>query len=732
MREFLHPAITVPAKNQLLQLNRRLASLIRSSHFQDALHLFDDFRSFHQHLKPDQYTLSTALTACANLRNTAYGNGLHAYAVKSGLHSHLHVSNTLLLLHARARDASSMKRVFAEIGNPDAFSYTTVLSECSKTGDLKYAFELFDKLPQRDVPVWNAMITGCVESGNEVIGFGLFREMIRSGVMPDNYSFGSVLSGCCSERVELRSQVHSLLIRTGSLARTSVVNALITMYFTYEEFGNALLVFEEVADELRNHITYNVMIDGFLSALMVDEAIIIFREMLGCCLRPSELTFMSLISSCSCPRIGCQVHSQVIKTGFEAYTPVCNSLISMYANFGDLVAACMIFERLEDRDDVSWNAMISGYAQSNLSGSAISTYMEMQKTEIFRPDVFTYGSLLASSDSIATLEMFHCTVIKRGLVSSTQVSNSLISGYCKHGNVKEGHKVFLDMSSRSLVSWNTIMSGLLLNGLHIQGMQHFSRLVMSGFRPNEYALTIALSLCASMSAIDQVKQIHAYILRFWSGLKGALGNALITTYSKCGLLDWSSRVFSAMTHKDLVSWNALISAYAEHGNGKEAVQYLEAMEHFSLGFGPDEATFTTVLSACSHAGLVADGTRVFHSMVDRYGIKPSLDHFSCIIDLLGRAGEFGEVETVINSEHFIAHPNIWWTLISACAAHGNLELGRQVAGFLLETEQHNASVYVLLSNIYAGAGQWEEAANVRQQAEKFATMKQTGYSWVCT
>ncbi|CAI0405471.1 unnamed protein product [Linum tenue] len=119
-------------------------------------------------------------------------------------------------------------------------------------------------------------------------------------------------------------------------------------------------------------------------------------------------------------------------------------------------------------------------------------------------------------------------------------------------------------------------------------------------------------------------------------------------------------------------------------------------------------------------------------MVDRYGIKPSLDHFSCIIDLLGRAGEFGEVETVINSEHFIAHPNIWWTLISACAAHGNLELGRQVAGFLLETEQHNASVYVLLSNIYAGAGQWEEAANVRQQAEKFATMKQTGYSWVCT
>ncbi|CAN0864960.1 Pentatricopeptide repeat-containing protein At3g49740 [Linum grandiflorum] len=467
------------------------------------------------------------------------------------------------------------------------------------------------------------------------------------------------------------------------------------------------------------------MIGGLQSGGMVDEAILMFKGMLACYLSPSELTFVSLVSSCSGNTVGGQVHSQVVKRGFEAYTVVSNSMITMYANFEDMVSAYVIFESQREKDDVSWNAIISGYSQWNCCRSAISSYIEMQKAEL-RPDEFTFGSLLASSDSLTTLEMIHSHVLKTGLISSIQVSNPLISAYCKHNNVKAGHKVFLTMLSRSLVSWNTMMSGFLLNGFHIQGLQHFSQLLTSGFHPNEHTLTIALSICASISAAEQAKQIHAYILRSISCPRASLGNALITTYSKCGLLDSSSKVFSTMSDKDAVSWNSLISAYAQHGEANAALQCLNAMSEVS----PDQATFSAVLSACSHAGLVDEGVRVFNSMVDRYGIKPGVDHFSCIIDLLGRAGYFTQVEKIIESEHFEAHPNIWWTLISACATHGNLELGRRVAGYLLETERHNSSAYVLLSNIYAAAGQWEEAANVRQQMDAFGTMKQPGHSYV--
>ncbi|CAN1191364.1 Pentatricopeptide repeat-containing protein At3g49740 [Linum perenne] len=621
MRKFLHhrviTTLTEPAKTQLVQLNKRLARLVRSSQFQHALHLFDEIHSSsssHHHLKPDEYTLSTALTACANLRNVAFGTELHAHAVKCGLKSHLHVSNTLLLVYARARDAASMKCVFGEIQYPDSFSFTTVLSECAKSGELEYAFQVFDEMPVRDVSAWNAVITGCVESGNEGIGFVVFRDMYRLGVSPDNYSFGSVLSGCCLERAEFGRQVHSLVIRTGSLAVTSIVNALITMYFSYEEVGNAVLVFEEVGDEVHNHISYNVMIGGLQSAGIVDEAIIMFKKMLAFCLSPSELSFVSLVSSCSRPTVGCQVHSQVIKRGFEAFTAVNNSMITMYANFEDMVSAYTIFERQREKDHVSWNAIISGYSQWNCGRSAISSYIEMQKAEL-RPDEFTFGSLLASSDSLRTLEMVHSAVFKAGLVSSIQLSNSLISAYCKHGNVKEGHKVFLNMLSRSLVTWNTIMSGFLLNGLHIQGLEYFSQLLKSGFRPNEHTLTIALSICASISAVEQVKQVHAHILRFKSCPRGSLGNSLITTYSKCGLLNWSSGVFNTMSEKDVVSWNALMSAYSQHGKGKEALQCLKTMSD-SFEVSPDQATFSAVLSACSHAGLVDDGARVFNSMVD--------------------------------------------------------------------------------------------------------------------
>lgn len=184
-----------------------------------------------------------------------------------------------------------------------------------------------------------------------------------------------------------------------------------------------------------------------------------------------------------------------------------------------------------------------------------------------------------------------------------------------------------------------------------------------------------------------------------------------------------------MNERDTVSYNAMISAYGQHGKGKEAVDCFKAMQDLSW-VKPDVATFTAVLSACSHAGLVDDGTLIFNSMVNDYDFMPGVDHFSCIVDLLGRGGYLDEAEMIIDNKHLRAHSNIWWSLFSACAAHGNLRLGRMIAGFLLETEQNNPSVYVLLANIYAAAGQWQEATGIRELIRTTGTMKQPGCSWI--
>lgn len=621
----------------------------------------------------------------------------------------------------------SVKRVFSEIKDPDVYSWTTLLSSCTKLGEIPYACEVFDKMPNKEVAVWNAMITGCVENGYEEFGFGLFKEMHYLGLKHDNYSFASVLSECSSEKLDFGRQVQALVVKTGFLLRTSVVNAIITMYFNCEDFVNACQAFEEAESFVRDRITFNVMIDGLMNVGRVGQALVMFREMLEACFSPSELTFVSLMSLCSCGRVGDQVYAQAIKMGFERSTSVSNAAITMYSSFGDLNTSHIVFERLEEKDLVSWNTMVSSYAPGSCGRSALLIYMEMKKSGI-EPDEFTFGSLLSCSEFIEMGEMIHALVFKNGLISRIQISNALVSSYSKKGKMNQAYQLF-QMSPKNLISWNTIISGFFLNGFPAQGLEQLSELLISNLWPNAYTLSIATSICASISFLCHGKQLHAYILRHDFSLETSLGNALITMYAKCGLLNWSVRVFDEMIVKDTISWNALISAFAQHGEGEEAVHCFEAMKDAGR-VKPDRATFTALLSACSHAGLVDDATWIFNSMVNDYGFVPGEDHLSCMVDLLGRAGYLDEAERVIDNQHIEAHSNIWWTLFSACAAHGNLRLARIIAGLLLETERNNPSVYVLLSNTYAAAGQWEEAARVRESMKNVGVMKQPGSSWI--
>ncbi|KAF7810195.1 pentatricopeptide repeat-containing protein [Senna tora] len=693
-------SITKSTVEQLVKVNGLLAELTRSSHYPDSLKLFSQIHSSNS-LRPDQYTLSTALTACANLGHVSFGNQLHSYAIQTGLKANPFVANSLLSLHAKAKDLNSVIRIFKEIKSPDVYSWTTLLAACTRLGCIDYAFQLFDQMPKSNVAIWNAIITGCTENGHENVAIYLFKEMQRLDVKPDNYTFASILSLCSMEILDYGRHVHSIVIKTGFLVRASVINSLITMYFNCECVADAFVVFEEAEATFRDCITYNAMIDGLVSMERNEDAFLMFRRMQEACLSPTELTFVSIMSSCSSLNAGCQAQAQAIKMGYNACTAVNNATMTMYSIFGELQKVKYIFERIEQRDLISWNIMISTYSQENLHESALLFYLEMRRQE-FEPDEFTYG-----------------------------ISNALVSAYCRHGMIKQAFQIFSCLSYRSLISWNSIISGFLINGSPLQGLEQFSELLSTEFKPNAYTLSLILSICSSISALSIGQQVHGYILRNEFSPEISLGNALMTMYAKCGSLDLSLRVFNAMVKRDTISWNALISAYAQHGRGKEAVCCFEAMQN-SPGIKPDQATFTAVLSACSHAGLVDDGTHIFYSMVKNYGCMPNVDHFSCIMDLLGRCGYLDEVERVIKEGLFGAHSNICWALFGACAAYGNLRLGRTIARLILERERDNPSVYVLLSNIYAAAGQWEEATNLREMIRINGTTKQPGCSWIST
>ncbi|XP_027364308.1 pentatricopeptide repeat-containing protein At3g49740 [Abrus precatorius] len=713
----------------LINLNHKLAQLTRSNQHTQSLKLFTQIHSSLT-LRPDHYTLSTAITATANSRHVSFGTQLHAHAIRTGLKAHSHVANSLLSLYAKAHHLASVQRAFAEIPNPDSYSWTTLLSAAAKLAHVNHALQLFHQTPKCHVAVWNAVISGCTINGHDQLAFNLFRDMQRMGVKADKYTFATMLSLCSLELLDYGRHVHSTVIRSGFLGWTSVVNSLITMYFNCGCVLDACEVFREAEEgAMHDHVTFNAMIDGFASVERGEDAFLMFRDMQKGCFGPTEVTFVCVMSSCSCLGAGCQAQAQAIKMGFVGCVAVNNAMMTMYSGFGEVDEVLDIFEGMEERDVVSWNIMVSMLMQENLVEEAMLSYLKMRREGI-EPDEFTYGSLLVASDSLQVVEKIHSLLCKSGLVK-IEALNALISAYCRHGKITCAFQIFSDIPCKNLISWNSIISGFLMNGYPLKGLEQFSRLFSAHIKPNAYSLSLVLSICSSTSAMSHGKQVHGYILRRGFSSKVSLGNALVTMYAKCGSLDRALRVFKAMDERDTISWNAIISAYAQHGQGKEAVHCLEAMQ-ISPGIKPDRATFTAVLSACSHAGLVDDGAHIFDTMVKVYGIVPSVDHFCCIVDLLGRSGYLDEAERLIKGGCFGTHSDICWSLFSACAAHGNLRLGRTVARLLLERDHNNPSVYVLLSNICAAAGQWEEAANLRDMMREFGTTKQPGCSWIRT
>ncbi|KAI3760983.1 hypothetical protein L1987_51387 [Smallanthus sonchifolius] len=715
--------------SELIKANRLLAKLTKSHQYTKTLQLFHQIQSS-PHLKPDQYTLSTTLTATANLRDITAGNQLHSHVIRTGFKTFPHVANTLLFLYTKSEDLVLVKRVFEEIKAPDVYSWTTLLSACTNLGEVEYARHLLDEMPQRNEAVWNAVITGCIDNGYSNIAVGLFNRMHLLGIRLDNYSLASVLSLCCSELIDFGTEVHALVIKTGFLARASVTNALITMYFNVGSATQAYKVFEETEGTVCDQITYNAMIAGLVSMGRNEHAFKMFKSMQEVGFNPTERTFVSVMSSCGGERVAIQVHALAIKTGFDDFSSVSNAAITMYASCGDLQAAQMVFKMLKQKDRVSWNTMITSYAQENMSTDTILAYLQMQKQGL-KPDEFTIGSLLSALDTLLCIDMILATVMKTGLISKTEVGNALISTLSKHNSIDEACTIFSEMSFKNLISWNSMISGFHLNGLSVNGLHLFSEMHMSDLTPDVYTLSIVLNICASISDFRHGKEIHGYIIKSSYSHETSLGNALIALYAKCGVLDLSLKVFESMVNKDVMSWNSMISAYAQHGRGEDAVSCFGSMQKSTgVTVEPDHTTFTVALTACSHAGLVDAGVEIFNSMVNKYGVEPRIDHFSCLVDLVGRAGYLDAAEKLIKGYDLKVHSSIWWNLFSGCAAHGDLRLGRIVAGFLLEAEEDKAGVYVVLANILADGGHWEEAEDVRKMMRSYGAVKQPGYSWI--
>lgn len=411
---------------------------------------------------------------------------------------------------------------------------------------------------------------------------------------------------------------------------------------------------------------------------------------------PDKYTYTFVLKACSFLKfnsvgIGKQVHGHVIKSGIDDNVYICNTLIHMYAKNGCFEIARNLLDKMPERDVISWNAILSAYVDMGMMGLASELFDEMPERNV-------------------------------------ESGNFMISGYVKDGLVEEARRVFDDMLVKDVVSWNGIITGYAHDGEFNEVFRLFEDMQNARIRPDDYTLVNVLSCCASVSGLNQGEWIHGYIKKNKIEVSGFLATALIDMYSKCGCLEKALEIFHKTSKKDISTWNSMITGLGLHGYGKRALEIFHDL--LTNGFKPNEVTFISVLSACSRSGLLDEGHKMFELMVNTYNIKPTIEHYGCMVDLLGRFGLLIEAEKLAQQVPFTESQVVWESLLGACKSYNDVEMAERVSVKLLELDPRDSAGYVQLSNVHASEGRFNDAVELRRKMKKQGVTKDPGCSMI--
>jgi pentatricopeptide repeat protein len=378
-----------------------------------------------------------------------------------------------------------------------------------------------------------------------------------------------------------------------------------------------------------------------------------------------------------------------------------------------------------------WNLRLARYVKAGLHHKALDLFAQMQQEGLI-PDSFTFVQLLNACASLRALEsgrQIHAQIIQSGCECNIFVESGLIDMYAKCGSLADARKVFNKMDARDVVSYNAMILAHVKSGQAQEALELFQRMQCEeGAEPDRATFLAVLNACASVASLNEGRCVQEQIIQNGLGSDVFVANSLIDMYSKCGVIDDAQRVFNKMTTRDVVAWNTMLGGYAMHGLAKEALELLERM--CEQGVEVDNVTLVALLSACSHLGLVDEGMHYYESMGLVYGVSSTVEHYACMVDLLGRAGHLDEAEDLIKTMPFEPTVAVWKALLGACRVCGNVEMGERIAKEVIGLDPGNSAGYVLLSNIYAAAGKWDISADIQCQRLERGVKKEPGRTWI--
>lgn len=617
----------------------------------------------------------------------------------------------------------------------DTFISNKLISRYQKCKELGAALRVFDEMPHRDTASWNTVISGYVNSGSFFSAWEVLKSMKRFGFMFDAYTFGSTLKGVAASRgLRCGIQVHSNVVKMGFDENVYANSALLDMYAKCSRVDDANKVFRHMKE--RNAVSWNALIGGFAEMGNLGRCLKLFRGMVIESVRVDDATFapiLTLLCEVDSYELARQIHGNIMKRGLEHEITLLNATITAYAECGSIGDSKKVFDNAEAyRDLVTWNSMLAAYLEHGLEECGFRIFLDMMRLRL-KVDAYTCSTIISACSGNANKSLgksLHCLVIKRGLEQATQVSNALISMYlkCDNQNMEAALRVFEHIGAKDHCSWNTILTGLSQNGMSENALRVFQQMHLNYVIIDQYAFSAVLRSCSDLATLNLGQQIHAMVLK--SGLEEYeyVASALIFMYSKCGIIEDAKQSFEASRKESSVTWNSVIFAYAQHGQGKVALDlfYLMTKRNVKL----DHVTFVAALTACSHIGLVEEGLNLLKSMESDYGVRPQMENYACAVDLLGRAGRLMEAKELVDDMPFQPDEMVLKTLLGACRACGDIELAAKVAENLLEMDPGDHCTYVLLSDMYGNLKKWDKKAMMKRMMRDKRVKKVPGWSWI--
>ncbi|XP_028752753.1 putative pentatricopeptide repeat-containing protein At1g77010, mitochondrial [Neltuma alba] len=676
-------------------------------------------------MNPDLHALTCAIYNTHH--SISQVKQLHLAFLKRGiLNSALTIGNRLLQLYSRCGSMVDARQLFMEMPQRNCFSWSTMIEGYMKLGHKYKSLELFDIMPQKSNYSWNVVVSGFAKAGELEIAHPLFNAMPRKNEL--------------------------------------VWNSMIHGYVRNGQPGKALMLFKNLnsdPSEARHR-------DTFILATVIRAC--------------TDL----LALSC-----GKQIHARIFIDDIELDSVLCSSLINLYGKCGDFVTADHIMDVVGETDDFSLSAMISGYAHSGrmnearriferkvnpchvLWNSIISGYIsnceELEALALFNrmrisgveEDPSTIANILSACSSLLIIELviqMHAHATKAGVSEDIIVASALLDAYAKcqslyeacklfselkaHdtvllntmitvystcGRIDDAKGIFKTMSNKTMITWNSMVVGLSQNACPHEALDIFCQMVKLDLKLDKFSIASVISSCASTSSLKLGEQIFGKAITIGLESDQIISTSLVDFYCKCGFAEIGHKIFDGMIKTDEVSWNTMLTGYATNGYGFEALALFSEMR--LAGVRPSGITFIAVLSACDQSGLLEEGRNWFSSMKCDYNIDPGIEHYSCMVDLLARAGSFREAMDLMEEMPFEADASMWSSILRGCVAHGNKTLGKKAAEQIIELDPGNSSAFIQLSNILATSDDWEGSAQVRNLMRDKHVQKSPGYSW---